>query len=146
LNVFADAGYVSSLLTLPYKNFGTSFGFNLSVPIYDGRQRKLQYRKIQISEETRKGYRDFFKKQYSQQVAQLMKQLQSTQELIDQINKQIKYSEGLIQVNTKLLVTGDVRIADLIIALNNYLTAKNLLTQNTVNRLQLINQINYWNR
>jgi hypothetical protein len=75
-----------------------------------------------------------------------MKQLQSTQELIDQINKQIKYSEGLIQVNTKLLVTGDVRIADLIIALNNYLTAKNLLTQNTVNRLQLINQINYWNR
>ncbi|MBA4168321.1 MAG: TolC family protein [Chitinophagaceae bacterium] len=146
LNIFADAGYVTSLLTLPYKNFGTSFGFNLSVPIYDGKQRKLQYRKLDLSEETRIGYREFFKKQYSQQVSQLMKQLRSTQELIDQINRQIKYSEGLIQVNTKLLVTGDVRIADLIIALNNYLNAKNLLTQNTVNRLQLINQINYWNR
>jgi hypothetical protein len=45
-----------------------------------------------------------------------------------------------------LLETGDARIADLVIALNNYLTAKNLLTQNTVSRLQIINQINYWNR
>jgi outer membrane protein TolC len=146
LNVFADAGYVSSLLTFPYRNFGTSLGFSVAVPIYDGKQKKLQYRKLDLAEQTRTGYRDFFKKQYSQQVSQLLKQLQSTQELIDEINRQIKYAEGLIQVNTKLLATGDVKIADLIIALNNYLTAKNLLTQNSVNRLQIINQVNYWNK
>jgi len=118
----------------------------VAVPIYDGHQKKMQYRKLDISERTRQNYKDFFTRQYSQQVAQLMQQLKATQELIDQINHQIKYSEGLIQVNTKLLVTGDVRIADMVIALNNYLTAKNLLTQNTVSRLQIINQINYWNR
>ncbi len=146
VNLFADAGYNSSLADLPYKNFGTSFGFSVAVPIYDGHQKKMQYRKLDISERTRQNYKDFFTRQYSQQVAQLMQQLKATQELIDQINHQIKYSEGLIQVNTKLLVTGDVRIADMVIALNNYLTAKNLLTQNTVSRLQIINQINYWNR
>jgi len=146
VSAFADAGYNSSLAYTPYKNFGTSFGFSLNIPIYDGRQRKLQYQKLDISEQTRQHYREFFMKQYSQQVLQLMQQLKGTQELIDQINYQIKYSEGLIQVNTRLLVTGDVRIADLIIALNNYLNAKNLLTQNTVSRLQIINQINYWNR
>jgi outer membrane protein TolC len=146
MNLFADAGYMTSMLSLPYRNFGTSFGFNVTVPIYDGKQRKLQYRRLDIAEETRAGYKNFFTRQYSQQINQLMKQLQATQELIDEINKQIKYSEGLIQVNTKLLATGDVRIADLVIALNNYLTAKNLLTQNTVNRFQIMNQINYWNK
>lgn len=146
VNLFADAGYNSSLAMTPYKNFGTSVGFSVTVPIYDGHQRKIQYQKLDISERTRQQYKDFFTSQYSQQVLQLLQQLKNTQDLIGQINHQLKYAEGLIQADTRLLVTGDVRIADLVIALNNYLSAKNLLTQNTVNRLQIINQINYWNR
>ena len=146
VNLFADAGYNSTLTYLPYRNFGSSFGINMSVPIYDGRQRKLQHTKIDIAERTRTQYRDFFKAQYGQQVAQLFQQLSATAELITAINNQIKYAQGLIDVNLKLLETGDVKIADLVIAVNNYLTAKNLLTLNTVAKLQIINQINYWNR
>jgi outer membrane protein TolC len=146
LNVFADAGYNSTLTYLPYKNFGTSAGATIVVPIFDGRQRKMQYAKIAVSERTRTYYRDFFTVQYTQQIAQLTQQLQSTAELIAQINNQIKYAEGLINVNLKLLETGDVKIADLVISVNNYLMAKNLLTQNNISRLQIINQINYWNR
>ena len=145
VSLYADAGYNSTLTYLPYKNFGTSFGVNLVLPIYDGKQRKLQYSKISIAERTRQGYKDFFKVQYHQQVAQLSQQLSATGELIEEINHQIKYAEGLINVNIKLLETGDAKIADLVIAVNNYLTAKNLLTQNKVSRLQIINQINYWN-
>lgn len=146
LDVFADAGYNSTLVHQPYKNFGTSVGASLIVPIYDGRQKKLQYNKLAIAERTRLGYKAFFKHQYNQQIAQLSKQLQATDALIVQINNQIKYSEGLIKVNVRLLETGDAKIADLVIAFNNYLSAKNLLTQNTVSRWQIINQINYWNR
>ncbi len=146
VNVFADAGFNSSLAMTPYKNFGTSFGFSVTVPIYDGHQRKIQYRKLDISEQTRQSYKNFFISQYSQQILQLMQQLKGIEEQIGEINHQIKYSEGLIQAHLKLLGTGDARIADLVIALNNYMTAKNLLTQNTVSRLQIINQINYWNR
>lgn len=145
-NLFADGGYSSTLTYRPYRNFGTSFGVNLAVPIYDGKQRKLQHAKINIAEKTRLGYKEFFTRQYNQQVAQLFQQLDATVELIAEINNQIKYAEGLITVNIKLLETGDVKIADLVIAVNNYLTAKNLLTLNTVSRLQIINQINYWNR
>ena len=29
---------------------------------------------------------------------------------------------------------------------SNYLMAKNLLTQNRISRMQIINQLNYWNR
>jgi outer membrane protein TolC len=144
LNLFADAGYNSSFSYQGYKNFGTSFGLSLAVPIYDGKQRQLKYRKIALSERTRTGYRDFFLRQYDQQIAQLFQQLKSTELLIEEINSQIKYSSTLIEVNGKLLEKGDIRITDFILAINTYLNARHLLNQNYISRLQLINQINYW--
>ncbi len=146
LNLYANGGYMSSFAYEGYKNFGTSVGLDLTIPIYDGKQKKMQYRKLDISERTRSEYKSFYSRQYEQQVQQLRQQLQQTESLIGDIDNQIRYSEGLIQVNTRLLETGDARISDLIIALNNYLVSKNLLTQNKVSRLQIINQINYWNR
>jgi outer membrane protein TolC len=146
VNVYANGGYMSSLLYQGYKNFGTSVGLDLTIPIYDGKQKKMQYRKLDISERARSNYKIFYTNQYYQQIYLLRQQLEETESLIGDIDNQIKYSDGLIEVNTRLLATGDAKIADLIIALNNYLTAKNLLTQNKVSRLQIINQINYWNR
>ena len=146
LNVFADGGYNSSLAYKPYKNFGTSIGLNLVIPLYNGKQKKLQYQKIDIQENTRLANKKFFANQYYQQLVQLNQQLQSATALITDINLQLKFIETLITVNQKLLQTGDVRIYDYILALNSFLNAKNLVNENTINRLQLINQINYWNR
>jgi outer membrane protein TolC len=145
-SLYADGGWSSSLQYEPYKNFGVSFGFMVTMPIYDGHQRKMQYSKLDIAERTRTGYKDFFTRQYNQQIAQLTQQLKATEALIGQIDEQVKYSQTLIEVNEKLLGTGDAKIADYVIALTNYLNAKNLLTQNNITRLQIINQINYWNR
>ncbi|MEO5893667.1 MAG: TolC family protein [Ferruginibacter sp.] len=146
LNVFADAGYNSSLEFTPYKNIGTSVGLSLVVPIYDGRQKKLAYSKIAVQEDTRVANREFFMKQYYQQVAQLKQQLQAATTLVSDIRVQLKYIETLIRMNEKLLQTGDVRIYDYIQALNNYLATRNLINENTITQLQLINQINYWSR
>ena len=145
-NLFADAGFNSTLVYRAYKNFGTNFGVSVSVPIYDGKQKKLEYSKIAIAERTRQHYQSFFTSQYNQQVAQLTQQLKVTEELVNDINNQLRYSESLITVNEKLLEAGEVKIADYILALNSYLNAKNLITQNKITRLQIINQINYWNR
>lgn len=106
----------------------------------------MQHDKVAIAEQTRQQYRDYFKTQYNQQIAQLIQQLQAADEVIAEAKDQLKYSEGLIQANRKLMTTGDARIADYIIALNNYLNAQNVITQNTTNKLQIINQINYWNK
>ena len=146
VNLYADGGYLSSFAEQPYKNFGLSAGVSITVPIYDGKQKKMQVDKVAISEQTRQGYRDFFKKQYEQNIAQLFQQLHSTQNLIDDANNQIKYTETLIEANRKLLEAGEVRMPDYILSIGNYLTAKNIITQNIINKLQIINQINYWNR
>lgn len=145
-NVFADAGYNSSFAYKPYKNLGAGAGFNITVPIYDGKQKKLQYTKIDIQERARLNRKDFFMQQHHQQVLQLTQQINATNRLIDQINKQIKYTETLITVNEKLLATGDIRLVDFILTLNNYFNAKNLLTQNYISRLKIMNQLNYWSR
>jgi outer membrane protein TolC len=146
MSFYADGGYNSSFVTAPYRNFGVSTGLTLTVPIYDGGQRKMLHHKNTIAEQNRQNYRDFFVKQYQQQTAQLRQQLQQTAQLIEQSNIQIKYAEGLIKAQRLQLVTGDVRIADYIIAISNYLNAKNIITQNSISRFQILNQINYWNR
>jgi outer membrane protein TolC len=146
LNAFADGGYYSDLSRDYYKHFGTSVGLSLSMPIYDGGQRKLLYKKLSLEEDSRQNYKAFFNNQYTQQVNQLRQQIDDYDRLISEISSQFKYSESLIKVDTQLLQTGDLRMADLILAINNYLSIKNLLTQNTISRLQLINQLNYWNR
>ena len=143
-NVFADGGYNSDFMGQAYKNFGTSVGFSLTMPIYDGGQRKLQYRKLSLEEETRQNYKAFFSTQYRQQIAQLMQQIDESDKLIPQIEEQSVYSEKLIKVDGELLKTGDLKIVDLILAINNYLTVMNLKTQTRIGKLQLINQLNYW--
>ena len=145
-NVLADAGYNSDFMGQSWKNFGASVGFGLTIPIYDGGQRKLQYRKLFLQEETRQNYKAFFNVQYRQQIAQLNQQISENETLIAQIKDQTKYTESLIKVDTQLLQTGDLHISDLVLAVNNYLSIKNLMTQTVISRLQLINQLNYWNK
>lgn len=145
-NVLADAGYNSDFMGQSWKNFGASVGFGLTIPIYDGGQRKLQYRKLFLQEETRQNYKAFFNVQYRQQIAQLNQQISENETLIAQIKDQTKYTESLIKVDMQLLQTGDLHISDLVLAVNNYLSIKNLMTQTVISRLQLINQLNYWNK
>ena len=146
LNVFADGGYNSDFMGQAYKNFGVSAGFGFVLPIYDGGQRKMQYKKLSLQEETRENYKAFFDVQYHQQIAQYNQQISENETLIAQIKDQTKYTESLIKVDTQLLQTGDLKIADLILAINNYLSIKNLMTQTVISRLQLINQLNYWTK
>ena len=145
VNVFADAGYQSSFMVTPYKNFGTNVGINLTIPIYDGHQKQLQYTKLNILERTRQRQKDYFTQQLTQQVQQLQQQLNAIDGLTEPINKQIEYLKTLIQVNGKLLETGDLKITDYVLALNNYITSRNLVVQNMITRYQIINQLNYWN-
>lgn len=142
---FADAGMQSSRPDLIYKSFGADFGLNLSVPIYDGKQRNLDYQKLKIAENTREDYASFFNHQYNQQRAMLVQQLNESESLVSQIQEKLKSAQLLIDLDKKQLNAGDLRITDYILAVNNYLTIKNNLDQAEISRYQIINQLNYWN-
>jgi len=146
LGVYANSGFNSSLIFQPYRNFGASAGFTLSVPIYDGHQKKMLYDQLAIEQRTNTAYKDFFQSQHVQQVNLLKQQLNDQNALYTKINEQIKFSKSLIEVDSRLLQTGDIMVADFVIAINNYLSAQNLYRQTVINRLKLLNQLNYWNR
>lgn len=146
LGVYANGGYNSSFALQPYKNFGSSVGFTFSVRIYDGHQKKKQYEKLSLAAKTTSGYRDFFVRQQQQQLQLIRQQINHTDALFQKINEQIRLSKGLIEVDSKLMHIGDLKVADFVIAISNYMAAQNLLRQTNINRLKLINQFNYWNR
>lgn len=145
-SVYVNGGYNSSFVLQPYKNFGTSVGFTVLVPIYDGHQKKMQYDRLNLQAETNLLYRNFFYKQQKQQIDLLKQQLRATTGLYTEVEDQIRYAKHLVDVDSKLMRTGEVRMADFVIAINNYMSAQNLMKQTNINRLKLISQLNYWNR
>lgn len=144
LSLHVDAGFNSTFQLTAYKNFGASVGLNFTYSLFDGNQRGLQKLKIGLEQQTNAKYKELFMKQYNQQIAQLQQQLSGAEQLIEQANDAIRNVEDLMYANQKLLAAGDMRVADLIIAINNYLAASNIARQNMINKYQIINQINYW--
>jgi outer membrane protein TolC len=143
LEAFADAGFMAiKPLNIPH-NFGTSFGLNLSVPVYDGKQRVLEYKKIEIAEKSRLLYRDYYATQYQQQYQQLLQQLQLTDELIRDISQQLSQQKQLIDLYKIEIEKGLVRFTDFLAAINNYANTQNSFTVAEMKRLQLINQLNF---
>ncbi|MCL6524044.1 MAG: TolC family protein [Thermoflavifilum sp.] len=145
VNWFADAGWnTSQLSSTAYKNIGASFGISLSVPIYDGHQRKLQYEKLHVQENTRAQYAHFFRNQYAQQLSDLYQQLREVEQRIFSIQQKLATTEELIEIDKKLLQTGNVRITDYILAVQQHVQIQNSLDQARIQRWQILVQLNYW--
>lgn len=144
ISLLADAGYLSSFAALPYQNFGFSVGFGITVPIYDGGQRTLQHQKTLASLETNLAYKNNFKKQYQQQLLLLNQKLKQTQQLEQALQQQLKITETLIEAQKKLLLTGDAQITDFVLAITSIISIQNSISHNNINKLQVINDINYW--
>jgi outer membrane protein TolC len=129
-----------------YKNVGFSVGLNVSVPIYDGQQRKLNYEKLKISENSRTNYAGFFKQQFSQQLQQLYRELKTTEEIIPQVIQQLNLEESVIKQQKSLINIGNFSITDYVTTLKNYITIKRSINQYQLKILQIITEINYWNQ
>ncbi len=145
LTLLGDAGYNTTFIYHAERNFGASVGFNFSVPIYDGSQRKLQIEKFKLSENTRLSKVEFFKKQYSMKQMQLQQQLSETEKLISEARGLFEISNTLLNANRKLLETGDLRIAEYVLTLTSYISLQVTVQQLLTNKMQLINQYNYLN-
>lgn len=145
VSVYGDAGYNSSFLSQGWKNLGFSVGVTASLLLRDGNQRSLRHEKTQLLENTRQGYRDFFLQQFKQEIAQARQQLAALDQLDFLIQAQLQNIRALIEANGRLLRTGEAKVVDYLVAIGNQLNAENQLTVNQINRLQLLNQLNFRN-
>jgi hypothetical protein len=146
VNWVADAGIVNNVPREIAKNIGFSLGLNLSVPIYDGQQRKLNYEKLKITENSRTNYSQFFKQQFSQQLQQLYRELQMTKDILPKINEQLDLEESVIRQQRNLINMGSISITEYVTSLKNYITIKRSINQYRVKILEIVTEINYWNQ
>ena len=141
LTAGADLGLNAiSLNTIPNR-FGGSAGLNLSVPIYDGRQRKLEHNKVALRENTRKVYRDFYLDQLDQRHAQFSEALERSTALLTDLRKQSSEEDRLIELYRLELESGLVRLTDLFMVLANHATTSTSLIQAEADRARIINEL-----
>lgn len=143
LSVFTDAGYQSSLTVRPYKNMGWSVGLKLSIPIYDGNKRKMLVAQNNLREKSRQAYEEYSRHQYQQLTIQLKQLIQQYDKLINDSEKQMEFSKTLVMANSLQLRSGDVRMTDYLLSINNHLNLRSSAVLNQSNRLLLINQLNH---
>jgi hypothetical protein len=143
INWFADAGILTSIPKNFYKHFGYSVGASLSVPIYDGKQKNLETRKLSLSESTITNYRSKYKKQYDQLTFQLNEELKGSGKVKTQIEKQLATANQLVASLKAQLEAGQVRMTDYINAIKNYRNINRNLNFIRIRTYQIENEINY---
>lgn len=141
---FSDGGIINNEPRYLYQNFGISFGMSMTLPVYDGHQRKFNYGKIRAEEETRRSYEDFFNLQYNSELKQLKGELDRVRALGKDNEKQIGLVAELVEEDKALLNIGSLSITDYILALKNLIEARHNGILYQVRAQFILNEINFW--
>jgi len=143
VNWFADAGILTSKPETFYRHFGASAGFSLSIPIFDGQQRKLEDQKLSIRENTRSFNNIISRKKYDQQYLRLKGELQGIKEIRSKLATQLQISDQLVKSLKSQLETGIAKMTDYLNALRNYRSINHNLNMTGIEMLSIINEMNY---
>jgi outer membrane protein TolC len=143
LQFHADAGYLSSLVVTPYKNFGAGIGVSLVIPIYDGKGQQLKIDKVRVQRDNLFSQQSFFENQYDLQTRQIRSLMNDLQKQNDNITGQLGFYNRLIEADKKLISDGQLDILQYFVFIQNYLDLKNQQTLNRIKISMLINQLNY---
>jgi outer membrane protein TolC len=143
VNWFADAGILTSKPETFYRHFGASAGVSLSIPIFDGQQKKLEDQKLSIRENTRSFNNISSRKQYDQQYLRLKGELQGIKEIRSQLTGQLLISDQLVKSLKSQLEQGIAKMTDYLNALRNYRSINHTLNMTDIEMLSIINEMNY---
>ena len=140
---FADAGILTSKPETFYRHFGASAGFSLSIPIFDGQQRKLEDQKLSIRENSRSFKNIISRKQYDQQYLRLKGELQGIKDIRIKLAEQLRISDQLVKSLKSQLESGIVKMTDYLNALRNYRSINHNLNITDNEMLSIINEMNF---
>jgi outer membrane protein TolC len=143
VNWFADAGFLTSNPWNFYRHFGYSAGISLNIPVYDGKQRGIEKQKLEFDQNSRMGYESTYHKQYFQQVSQLTDELKALNEMSAQMDDQLTTSNQLVKALKEQLEAGIIQMTEYINAIKNYKTISRNINLINVQKLQVINEMNF---
>ena len=143
VNWFADAGFLTSNPWNFYRHFGYSAGLSLNIPLYDGKQRGIEKQKLAFTENSRQVYENTYYKQYFQQIQQLNLELKTLNEISLQVENQLKTSQQLVNTFKSQLEAGLIQMTEYINAIKNFKTTSRNINLIYIQKLQVINEMNF---
>ncbi len=135
VSAYANSGLNAVEIPNIYRKFGTSAGLRLTIPIYDGKQRKYNAQQSLLKEESLEFYRAHSKLQINNKLQSISHQIQALEMSMQLLEKQLKKQAGILEIYKGKLVQGQVSIVDYLNVIQNY-------KQNVYSKLQI--QTNYW--
>ena len=114
---------------------GVSAGLRLTVPIYDGRQRKFNAQQSKLKEASLEFYKHNEKIQLDNRLESIQNQISALKENKDLLDRQITKQKNILEIYKGKLVQGQVSIVDYLNVIQNY-------KQNVFTQLQM--QTNMW--
>ncbi|MAZ28505.1 MAG: hypothetical protein CL868_15695 [Cytophagaceae bacterium] len=135
VTAYANTGVNAVKIPNMNRRLGTSAGLRLTIPIYDGKQRKYNAQQNLLKEESLEFYRANSKVQINNSIKSIEQQIQALEISMQLQEKQLSKQENILEIYKGKLVQGQISIVDYLNVVQNY-------KLNAYTKLQM--QTNYW--
>ncbi|PNW27509.1 hypothetical protein BKP44_12920 [Formosa algae] len=135
LTAYANTGLNAIEITNINRKFGASAGLRLTIPIYDGKQRKYNAQQSILKEENLDFYKENTKVQLENNIKTIEQQILGLNDNILLLDKQLEKEQNILEIYKGKLVQGQISVVDYLNVIQNY-------KLNSYTKLQM--QTNYW--
>jgi outer membrane protein TolC len=144
VNLFADAG-MNAVYLPSFNRFGFSTGVTFSLMLFDGQQRKLEFKKSQIYIENLQFNKEKIKTQNEIQKNFTLDKLNSLDKRISLADDQLEQYNQLLTIYKSQLGQGDISVMDYSYLLKDISEKKQERLLFEMEKQMVINAYNYWN-
>ena len=145
LNAFANTGLNGVYVpTLPNR-FGFSGGLNFSVYIFDGKQKSLNKKKVDLLIKSTQSYKSNFITQNAMRKYKILNEITSLNERMVVSKNQLKDYKQLLEYYKKELITGQQSVTAYTTTVKNLAILQRDYVLMQSSKQLLINTYNYWN-
>ena len=145
LSVFGNTGLNATYAPEIPHNFGFSAGVHLSVPIYDGNQKKINNDIMQLNQKIIGQYKSNYEIVLNNNLDLLESQMQQKQKNISFQQQQLEQYKTLLSVYEQQVINGQLSVIDYLATVEKYRVAQQSIVQSQTDLLLLISQYNYFN-
>ncbi|WP_170064388.1 TolC family protein [Polaribacter glomeratus] len=135
VTAYANSGLNAVEIPNIYRRFGASAGLRLTIPIYDGKQRKYNAQQRILKEESLAFYKDNAKVLQTNNLSSIVQQINALDANMLLLDKQLDNQKRILEIYKGKLVQGQVSVVDYLNIIQNY-------KLNSYTKLQM--QTNHW--
>ncbi|QHI36173.1 hypothetical protein IMCC3317_15320 [Kordia antarctica] len=145
ITAYANTGLNAVEIPSIYRRFGASAGLRLTIPIYDGKQRKYNAQQSALKEESLEFYKDNARVQLDNNLQTIEKQILALDDTMLLLDKQLEKQINILEIYKGKLVQGQISIVDYLNVIQNYKINSYTKLQMQTNHWLLKSQYNYIN-